>query len=183
MLHDLPIPSSSLLALLDHYDRWRLVVYQGTFRYVTMHSLFSSKYSFFLALASRAWAACRAFISGVRTVLELLCAAKIDSTLVLTLSLCWSDLEVLSEGKTTVSLSSAREPCHTHATTTPQPRHRLCHSHATGYAAATGHDTASHAHHLSLKPVTCVCSVFMNHSFFNSLSFCLQYKLYELIAN
>ena len=95
MLHDLPILSSSLLVLLDHYDRWRLVVYQGTFRYVTMHSLFSSKYSFFLALASRAWAARQALISGVCTVLELLCAAKIHSTLVLTLSLCWSDLEVL----------------------------------------------------------------------------------------
>ena len=56
------------------------------------------------------------------------------------------------------------------------PRHRLCYSHAPGY------DTASHTLHLSLKLVTRVCSVFMNYSLFNSLSFCLEYILYPLIV-
>ena len=115
-------------------------------------------------------------------------------------------------------LSSAGGPRHTHSTATPGPRHRLRHSHATGYATAMpqpchglrhsyatgyatatpratlqprhrlcyshapGYDTASHTLHLSLKPVTHVCSVFMNCSLFNSLSFYLEYILYPLIV-
>ena len=102
-------------------------------------------------------------------------------------------------GYATVTPQATPQPCHrlchSHATAMPQP----CHSHATGYATATpratpqlrhglryshatGYDTASHTLHLSLTPVTHVCSVFMNCSLFNSLSFYLEYILYPLIV-